>query len=181
MAAPAVATAAPARTLTEALRRLDADALSDLLTLRPDLAYPVPADVAELSAQATTTSSVGRALDGLNAWQRVVAEALAALPDPVRLPSIVELLHAELPAAARAVADLRDRALLWGDDEELHLVRAARDHLGPYPGGLAPPSSRPLSPTEIDTRLAEVGSDARASSIGCCGTPPERSTVPTGP
>jgi hypothetical protein len=162
VAAPAVATAAPARTLTEALRRLDADALADLLVLRPDLAYPVPADVAELSAQATTTSSVGRALDGLNAWQRVVAEALAALPDPVRLPTLIELLHAELPAAARAVADLRDRALLWGDDEELHLVRAARDHLGPYPGGLAPPSSRPLSPTEIDTRLAEVGSDARA-------------------
>ncbi len=158
-AAPSVAAA---RTLTEALRRLDTDALTRLLTLRPDLAYPVPGDVAELSAQATTTSSVGRALDGLNAWQRLVAEALAALPDPVALAALTDLLHVEPGGAARAVADLRDRALLWGDDHELHLVRAARDHLGPYPGGLAPPSPRPLSPTEIDTRLAEVGPEARA-------------------
>ena len=78
----AASAVAGARTLTEALRRLEADALSRLLTLRPDLAYPVPGDVAELSGQATTTSSVGRALDGLNAWQRVVAEGLAALPGP---------------------------------------------------------------------------------------------------
>ena len=134
---------AGARTLTEALRRLDADALTRLLTLRPDLAYPVPGDVADLSAQATTTSSVGRALDGLNAWQRLVAEGLAALPDPVDLPALTKLLRADSRAGARAVADLRDRALLWGDDEELHLVRAVRDNLGPYPGGLAPPSPRP--------------------------------------
>ena len=134
---------AGARTLTEALRRLDADALTRLLTLRPDLAYPVPGDVADLSAQATTTSSVGRALDGLNAWQRTVAEALAALPDPVTLTALAELLQTDPHAAAGTVADLRDRALLWGDDPELHLVRAVRDHLGPYPGGLAPPSPRP--------------------------------------
>ena len=35
-------------------------------------------------------------------------------------------------------------------------------HLGPYPGGLAPPSPRPLTPAEIDTRLAEAGPEARA-------------------
>ena len=93
---------------------------------------------------------MGRALDGLNAWQRVVAEALAALPDPAALPALCELLHADPEAAAGAVADLRDRALLWGD-EDLHLVRAVRDHLGPYPGGLAPPSS-----------------------TACCGTRPGR-------
>ena len=70
--------ASGARTLTEALRRLPESALARLLSLRPDLGYPVPGDVADLSAQATTTSSVGRALDGLNAWQRVVAVILTA-------------------------------------------------------------------------------------------------------
>jgi hypothetical protein len=158
----AASAVAGARTLTEALRRLDAEALTRLLTLRPDLAYPVPGDVADLSAQATTTSSVGRALDGLNAWQRLVAEGLAALPDPVALPALTALLQAGSGEAAGAVADLRDRALLWGDDQDLHLVRAARDTLGPYPGGLAPPSPRPLTPAEIDTRLAEAGPEARA-------------------
>ena len=150
------------RTLTEALRRFDADALTRLLGLRPDLAYPVPADVAELSAQATTTSSVTRALDGLNAWQRVVAEALAALPDPAALGDLAALLGAEPAGCSAAVVDLRERALLWGADDELHLVRAARDHLGPYPGGLTPPSSRPLDPGTVDTLLAEAGPEARA-------------------
>jgi hypothetical protein len=150
------------RTLTEALRRLDGDALTRLLSLRPDLAYPVPGDVSELSAQATTTSSVARALDGLNAWQRTVAEGLAALPDPSGVTALAALLEADADACTAAVSDLRERALLWGADEELHLVRAARDHLGPYPGGLAPPSPRPLDPMTIDARLAEAGPEARA-------------------
>lgn len=162
--APAPRTAATpstARTLTEALRFLDDAGLTRLLSTRPDLAYPVPADVAELSAQATTTVSVGRALDGLTAWQRVVAEGLAALPDPVALLDLAELLHADPAACSAAAADLRERALLWGSDHDLHLVRAVRDQLGPYPGGLAPPSARPLPDDAIAALLDEVGPEAR--------------------
>lgn len=151
-----------ARTLTESLRRLDEPALAKLFALRPDLAYPTPTDIADLSTQATTTGSVSRALDGLTAWQRLIAEALAALPDPGSVTALTELLSAETGACAAAVRDLRDRALLWGTDEELHLVRAVRDHLGPYPGGLAPPSPRPLTAERIDELLGEVGPDARA-------------------
>ena len=150
-----------ARTLTEALRGLLADDLTRLLTLRPDLAYPAPGDLTELSAQATTTGSVGRALDGLNSWQRVVAEGLAALPDPVGLVDLADLLHANPNACRVAVEALRARALLWGPDEDLHLVRAVRDHLGPYPGGLAPPSARPLPAEVVEDLVAEAGPDAR--------------------
>lgn len=121
----------------------------------------MPADLAELSAQATTGTSVARALDTLNAWQRQVAEGLAALPDPAAVADLAELLHSDHHSCSTAVGDLRDRALLWGGDEELHLVRAARDHLGPYPGGLAPPSSRPLPDGSIDTLLDEAGAEAR--------------------
>jgi hypothetical protein len=151
-----------ARTLTEALRRLDAAALTQLLTLRPDLAYPVPGNVADLSAQATTTSSVGRALDGLNAWQRLVAEGLAALPDPASLAGLADLLGTDPVGCSDALTDLRDRALVWGPDDEVHLVRAVRDQLGPYPGGLAPPSPRPLPAELIDALLSDAGPDARA-------------------
>ncbi|HET8971231.1 MAG TPA: helicase-associated domain-containing protein, partial [Candidatus Nanopelagicales bacterium] len=152
--------AAGARTLTEALRRLSEADLARLLTLRPDLAYPVPGDISELSAQATTTSSVGRALDGLNAWQRVVAEGLAALPDPVSIVGLSDLLDAGRSDCAAAVDDLRERGLLWGSDE-LHLVRAVRDQFGPYPGGLAPPSPRPVPDAEIDGLLHDAGPRAR--------------------
>lgn len=150
-----------ARTLTEALRRLSDSELTQLLRLRPDLAYPMPGDLTQLSTQATTTSSVGRALDSLNAWQRVVAEALAALPDPATVADLAALLDGDPGACARACADLRERALLWGSDE-LHLVRAVRDQLGPYPGGLAGPSPRPLPVAAIDGLLAEAGPEARA-------------------
>lgn len=151
-----------ARTLTEALRRLDEAALAGLFTLRPDLAYPTPTDIADLSTQATTTSSVGRALDALNAWQRLVAEGLAALPDPATVPALAELLQADPTVCAAAVGDLRQRALLWGADDNLHLVRAVRDHLGPYPGGLAPQSPRPLPAERIEELLVEAGPEARS-------------------
>ncbi|HEY5787852.1 MAG TPA: helicase-associated domain-containing protein, partial [Microlunatus sp.] len=85
-----------------------------------------------------------------------------ALPDPATLPALIELLQADSPTGSRAVADLRERALLWGEDHELHLVRAARDHLGPYPGGLAPPSPRPLARATIDSQLDAAGPEARA-------------------
>ncbi|MFT4166788.1 MAG: helicase-associated domain-containing protein [Microlunatus sp.] len=150
-----------ARTLTESLRQLNEPALARLFTLRPDLAYPTPTDIADLSTQATTTNSVGRALDALNAWQRLVAEGLAALPDPGSVPTLAELLQADEADCVAAVDDLRQRALLWGADHDLHLVRAVRDHLGPYPGGLAPPSPRSLPADRIDELLAEAGPEAR--------------------
>ena len=150
-----------ARTLTEALRQLDESALARLFTLRPDLAYPTPTDIADLSTQATTTSSVGRSLDALNAWQRLVAEGLTALPDPAAVPMLAELLQADPAVCAAAVGDLRQRALLWGADDSLHLVRAVRDHLGPYPGGLAPQSPRPLPAERIEELLVEAGPEAR--------------------
>ena len=150
-----------ARTLTEALRLLDEPALARLFVLRPDLAYPTPTDIADLSTQVTTTRSVGRSLDALNAWQRLVAEGLAALPDPASVTGLAELLRAEPTACAAAVGDLRAQALLWGADDDLHLVRAVRDHLGPYPGGLAAQSPRPLPAERIEDLLAAAGPEAR--------------------
>lgn len=148
---------ARARTLTEALRRLNRDELVDLLQARPDLCYPAPADPVELAARATTATSVGRALESLNAFQRVVAEAIAALPAPVGIAEVAALLGpaGEQAAVEAAVAELRRQALLWGEDEQIQLVRAVREAYEPYPGGLAPPSPRPLEPAEIAARLAE--------------------------
>lgn len=146
------------RTLTESLRHRLPDSVVTLVSLRPDLAQPVPHDLAELTAHATMSGSVLRALDGLTAWQREVAEALAALPDPADTAAVAELLAADLDACRRAVDDLRQRALVWGPDERLHLLRAVREQFGPYPGSLAPPSPRPLTPAQVETLLAECDS-----------------------
>jgi hypothetical protein len=149
------------RTLSESLRGWDPAALETLLELRPDLTYPLPQNLTELANRATTLTSTGRALDELDAWQRLVAEALAALPDPSTADAVAELVGGPRPAVVAALADLRVRALVWGAEDALHLVRTAREAFDPYPGGLAPPSPRPLSAAELDAALAACTPEMR--------------------
>ena len=156
--------AAPARprTLTESLRRWPVGAVEDLLRLRPDLTVPMPRDLSELASRATTSASTSRALDDLDAWQRLVAEALAALPDPTTLTDLEALLGGGPDEVVAAVETLRTRALAWGDDDGLHLVRTAREAFDPHPLGLAAPSRQPLDDAEVDAALAEVTPAMRA-------------------
>ena len=144
-----------ARTLTEALRRDAPDSVVRLLELRPDLRHPPPHDLTGLTAQAVTSRSVARALDALTAWQRQVAEVLAALPDPADVTTVATMLDRPVEVCVAALDDLRQRALLWGPDDTLHLVRAVREQFGPYPGALAPPSPRPLTDEQVAELLAE--------------------------
>lgn len=147
--------------MTEALRAMTSDELTELLRLRPDLSYPLPHDLAELALRSTTTTSIARAVDGLDGWLRTVAEALAALPDASSVADVTALLdhHA---AVLDAVEQLRRRGLVWGPDAAVHLVRAVREVFEPYPGGLAPPSARPLSGPQIEQALAECKPAARS-------------------
>jgi len=148
--------AAPARprTLTESLRRWPVEGVETLLRVRPDLTVPMPRDLSELASRATTSASTTRALDDLDAWQRLVVEALAALPDPTTLADLDALLGGSPTEVAVAVDVLRARALAWGDDEALHLVRTAREAFDPHPLDLAAPSRQPVADDEIDAALA---------------------------
>jgi Helicase conserved C-terminal domain len=149
------------RTLTEALRALSAEELATLLALRPDLLDPSPENIAELGSRAITPASINRAIDELNIWQRTVAEALAALPDPTSVRDLETMLRQHPSQMATAVQQLRERALLWGEDQQLHLVRPVREAFEPYPGDLAPPSARPMSDAQIDAAIAASGTEAR--------------------
>lgn len=151
----------PARTLSDVLAGLDADQLAELIANRPDLGYPVPRHLTDLAAAATSATSVQRAIAGLTAWQVAVTKALAIRPDPADAAAVATLLGSAEEPVRDGLADLRRIALLWGDDEHLHLVRAARDQFGTYPGGLAPPSADPLSPDEIASAIAACGPDVR--------------------
>jgi hypothetical protein len=150
------------RTLTEALRATSDEELATLLNARPDLVDPVPEDVAELANRSTTPASISRAIDELNSWLRIVTEALAALPDPASVGDLAAMLGQSKTQVGLAAQQLRERALLWGNDDQLHLVRPAREAFEPYPGGLAPPSARPMSDDQIDASLEKCGPEARA-------------------
>ncbi|MDX3853826.1 helicase C-terminal domain-containing protein [Streptomyces sp. AK02-01A] len=140
----------PPRTLAEALRAQGDDSLAALLHARPDLLNPVPGDLSQLATRAGTRASVVRALERLDRFTLQTAEALAVAPEPAPYAALSALLtgdegdariEAALPVAVRT---LRDRALIWGGDDRLRLVRTARELLAPSP---THPSPTGLGPT----------------------------------
>ena len=149
------------RTLTEAIRIMSAEELATLLATRLDLLDPVPEDMTELASRSTTPASITHAIDELNSWLRIVAEALSALPDPTSVDDLEAMLGQSRAKVAAAVQQLRGRGLLWGRDDLLHVVRPVREAFEPYAGGLAPPSARPMSGDQIDTALEAAGPEAR--------------------
>lgn len=159
------------RTFAEAIRTLPEPAVRALLEQRPDLATPRPADLAEVATRAATVSSVHRALDRLNAWQRTVVEAVAALPDPTRAADVAELLAAAEAPVRTAIAALAEQALLWRSPAGLHLVRQVRAEFEPWPGGLAPPSADPLPPAAIDAARAAAPDGEQVLQRLCWGPP----------
>lgn len=129
------------RSLADDIRMRSDEALETLLSARPDLVHPVPTDITQLAVRATTAPSVGAALDSLNKIQLSICEVFAALPEPVTR----EQIHAGVQSATgynKVIVDetidaLYDLGLLWGADDDLHLVRVARESFGAFPCGLA--------------------------------------------
>ncbi|MFJ8821371.1 helicase-associated domain-containing protein [Streptomyces sp. NPDC102467] len=163
---PAATTTAP-RSLAEALRARDDASLARLLRARPDLLGPVPNDLTQLATRAGTRASVIRALDRLDRFTQQVAQALAVAPEPATYDALLGLLPGEHTARALpgAVTTLREQALLWGGDDQLRLVRTARELLAPAPQHPSPTGLGPtvaeatagLSPTRLQEIVAAAG------------------------
>ncbi|GAA2190867.1 helicase-associated domain-containing protein [Streptomyces bangladeshensis] len=138
------------RSLAEALRARDDASLAALLRSRPDLITPVPTDLTQLATRAGTRASVLRALERLDRFALQTAEALAVAPDPASYDTLLGLMAGDAGdetvagALPRAVACLREQALVWGGDDRLRLVRTARELLAPSPQH---PSPTGLGPT----------------------------------
>ncbi|HEX6888476.1 MAG TPA: helicase-associated domain-containing protein [Candidatus Nanopelagicales bacterium] len=138
--------AAP-RSLADDLRARPDSELAALVSARPDLIHPVPADLGALALRAGSPGSVSAALRSYNQLVLHVALAAALGPDPMSaaalVGSVAPQLAAELAAPVRvarppvraAVDQLRTEAVLWGADRALHLVGAARDLLVPVDVG----------------------------------------------
>lgn len=167
-----------------------------LLELRPDLAVPLPSSMAVLAARAEQRASVLRATDDLTTLEFAIVETLAVhgvtRSDRAATPLSRGALHVQLSErVSAAVLDtalerLTDRALVWTDGEDLHLVPAAAEAL-PWPIGSTTEIPDALTEPEVVTALTQIAPAERAlldklattgprgrSRDAAPGTPPDR-------
>lgn len=85
-----------------------------LLSARPDLLAPVPADSNVLASRATGRRSLERALDGLDRFALQVIGALLSAGTPVTMARLGEILRVPREPLQRCADTLRARALAWG-------------------------------------------------------------------
>lgn len=132
--------------LADWLRTRGDDELLELLRARPDLVTPAPADTSVLATRAGVRSSVARACEDLDTFTLTALEALVVLDadeTPASLHDLADMLGAEITPeqARRAVTPLRRRAIVWGDEDSLSLIPAAREVVPTFPGGLGAPAA----------------------------------------
>lgn len=130
------------RSLADDLRSRSQPDLRALVSLRPDLVRPWPADMGQLARHAADDASVLEAMQSLTLAQVRLLEVAVALDDQATAAAVAEAVGQELGAVLPDLARLWDLALLWGahpaEGEWLHVIRAAQQAFGPWPCGLGP-------------------------------------------
>lgn len=134
------------RSLADDLRMRSQEQLESLLSQRPDLLHPVPTDLGQLATRATTSPSVTAVLNNLNTLALQICHAFAGLSDPCSRDEVHRGLSKasgyQEQAVNTAIDHLWALGLVWGNDEELHLIRSARESFGGHPCGLGPSFSQ---------------------------------------
>ncbi|MFM8598807.1 MAG: helicase-associated domain-containing protein [Mycobacterium sp.] len=146
------------------LAELPDASLIRLLELRPDLAQPAPASISALAARAVTRQSVIAAADELDFLRLAVLDALLVLGagrTAVPAAGVAAVLGPRAPdrAVSEALEDLRDRALVWGQDT-VSISAEAAAALPWYPGQ-AVTADECRTAAEISAALAALGDPER--------------------
>lgn len=153
------------------LRARDDDELRALLSARPELISPVPADLSALGARAAAPAAVSRALDRLDRFTLAVLEALLVLPQPATYDDLVREVTRGTDAAAddiaTAVARLRTYGLIWDDATPakprgrgrkggtMRTAPGLRQGLA-HPAGLGPPAAEAFAGYPADRLTALI-------------------------
>lgn len=146
------------------LAALPDDALVRLCELRPDVAAPPPTSIEVLASRLRLPASAVRALGDLD-WPALLtlatAVSLGADSGPVPVTAVAERLGVadDDPALDFALRALRDRALVWGDEQHVRVpaVVASAAENAPV---VAPEPGEPTG-SELETAWETLGKAAR--------------------
>ena len=122
-------------TFADELRARSDEDLATIFKLRPDLVTPVPNDFSALSARASSTPSLVRALDSLNLWHYQIVEAACALPEPFKKSELVAVTSEE---TAFALDHLWQMGLLYKEGNNFRTPTNLKLLIGEEPAGLGP-------------------------------------------
>lgn len=136
------------RTFADQLRGWSAERVAALLTARPDLIAPAPADSGQLAARATTRRSCQHALDGLTRLELAVLDAVV-VAGTASADRIEQLVNAPAGDVREALARLTDLALTWESPSGHRAITGAAEALAVPPGGGS--GIRPLGSDGRDT------------------------------
>lgn len=130
---PSTASARQPRSLADDLRVRSDEELAELIRRRHDVVDPVPADLAELAARASSTQSVRAGLEVLPRRELEVLAVLAQLPQPAAAADMEES-HTHPAELIAVVEQLWLRGLLWGSrpgslGDRVHVVTTVRELL----------------------------------------------------
>ncbi|MGW4596639.1 helicase-associated domain-containing protein [Streptomyces sp. NPDC004457] len=162
-------------TLAAWLHHLDAEALEQVLTARPDaVSPPEPRSVSELAERLQRPGSVALALPRLTLPALQTTEALAALGAPASRDALASLLDATEDEAARgleaALRTLSTYALVWPDSEGTLRMATPLRQAWDTPLGL----DQPLATLLKDTTSEELRRTLMALGVRPPGTKPQR-------
>lgn len=143
-------------TYADWLRGRGDDELHALLSARPELLAPVPADLTALAARAATPAAISRALDRLDRFTLAVLEALLVVPAPAGPDALADAVGASPEQVAGALGTLRRHGLAWGNGT-LCPAPGVRHGL-PHPAGLGPPIREAFAGYPAE-RLADLVTD----------------------
>jgi hypothetical protein len=123
---------------------------------------PAPPDLTTLATRIGVRSSVGRCLDGLDAFALRVLEGCLLKSGPLDFAGLAAQFDVAVSGVdvAAAVDRLTDRALLWGDPAQPHVLPAVVELIGSYPAGLGEPAAllrQDESPVGLTRALGALG------------------------